>query len=114
MSVAAEIRELQLRSASYAARHRRKAALACQLRLRPLVEKQLRLESRMDKREQSLIGQMVTLLVERGSDLGDERTCMRDLRAAEFRDGDIVFLLDRVLDAARVRKAAFAMPGDVA
>lgn len=109
-----QIRDLQLRSASYSARHRRKAALACQLRLRPLIEKQLKGEIRMDKRERSLIAQMASCLVENGTDLADERHVIRTLNAAEFRGGDIAVCMDRAIESARERRYAFSGPKDYA
>lgn len=68
----------------------------------------------MDKREKSLIAQMANCLVELGVDLADERVVLRALHAADFLDGDIIVLFDRAVEEARKRKAAFAMPGDVA
>lgn len=65
-------------------------------------------------RYRSLVVQMATALVDKGTDLGDERACMRALQAAEFGIGDIPIFFDQAIEEARVRKIAFAKPLDVA
>ncbi len=83
-------------------------------RLVALRTAQLNEENRMDKRETGLVGQMATLLVEHGVDLADERDVIRKLNAAGFRGGDIAVLMDKSIEEARVRKAAWATQRDIA
>lgn len=66
------------------------------------------------KPTRSLIAEMATVLVQGGVDLGDERAVMRSLQAADYSIGDIPVLFDEVVEAARIRKAAFTTMQDVA
>lgn len=93
---------------------RRKYAGPLERRLVALRTNELRKEIRMDKREQSLVNQMATCLLDRGADLGCERACMMELQRAEYRGGDIATLVDRAVEEARVRRAAWATSKDIA
>lgn len=62
----------------------------------------------------SLVVQMAMALVDKGTDLGDERACMRALQVAGFKIGDIPVYFDLAVEEARIRKIVFAKPLDVA
>lgn len=104
-SLQSEIRQLEGRHHYAGPLYRRLIALRTQ---------ELKKEIRMEKKIRSLVVQMAMLLVEKGTDLGDERAVMRALQVAEFKIGDIPIFMDQAIEEARLRKAAFATLGDVA
>jgi hypothetical protein len=57
---------------------------------------------------ETIITKMAAVLRDAGTDLGDERAVIRDLRAAGFAAGDILALMDSVIEHARTITAAKA------
>lgn len=62
----------------------------------------------------ALLNSMSSLLAASGCDLGDEREVLRTLRAAEYRDGDIIALSDAAVEQARAVRQSASITGSVA
>lgn len=59
----------------------------------------------------TLIHSMSNLLAASSCDLGDEREVLRTLRAAKYRDGDIIALSDAAVERARTVRQAPSIAG---
>lgn len=62
----------------------------------------------------ALLQSMTSLLVASGCDLGDEREVLRTLKAAKYRDGDIVALSDAAIEQARAHHQSPSIAGSIA
>ncbi|WP_338633851.1 hypothetical protein [Afipia carboxidovorans] len=56
----------------------------------------------MTETNDDLVLQMSTLLRTMGTDLGDEREVIQALVGARFRSGDVIALMDRAVEKARI------------